>query len=384
MSLTETLPDAVAEADRRITAIASELDVLLEVTPVNAETEWDRWQSERHEPRFAYRRLTFDPVDIQRRVARIDLDGVQDTSLHHLLSAKTRDLHLQAELVLRRDTPGFVETSLDLHGGCDDELLELAMDLLDNLVSSPPVDEPASPEEFAERSKVEIDRYRASLPSFQGTVHLRSDIPSLMVVGRELYVGTDSWIPRHRVEALVHHEVGTHLLTAETGGHQPLSMMEHGTAGYEETQEALGVLSEHLVGGLDPDRMRTLAGRAVAVRLLTDGAGFNEVVEALLASGFAERPAWTITMRVMRGGGYTKDVIYLRGLVQLVDHLERHPIEPLLTGKMHLSDIPTVTELLGAGVLQPPAVRPHWLDEPGAQERLDGLGRTPIAGWLDL
>jgi hypothetical protein len=38
-----------------------------------------------------------------------------------------------------------------------------------------------------------------------------------------------------------------------------------------------------------------------------------------------------------------------------------------------LDQIPMVQDLLDREVLQPPWVRPRWLDVPGAQERLDKL-----------
>ena len=226
----------------------------------------------------------------------------------------------------------------------------------------------------------EIDAYRRVGP-FAGTVELRDDVSSLMVVGRELLVGTDSWLPRHRLDGLVHHEVGTHMFTAETGGRQPLRMLEHGTAGYEETQEALGVLSEYLVEGLDEERLRILAARALAARLLVDGAGFVDVVDALVAHRFAERAAFTITTRVFRGGGFTKDVVYLRGLVRLVDHLGDHPIDPLLVGKFHLDDLPTIESLLDAGVLRPTPL-PRWVQDTDAARRLAALRTTPVSTWL--
>jgi uncharacterized protein (TIGR02421 family) len=188
-----------------------------------------------------------------------------------------------------------------------------------------------------------------------------------------------------RLEALIHHEVGTHLLTAETGGRQPLRLLEQGLAHYEETQEALAVLSEHLVGGLDPARLRTLAARALAARRVCDGAGFGDVFAELVDLGFAETAAWPITMRMLRGGGFTKDVIYLRGLVALVEHLQDGgALEPLLVGKLHLRQLPDVETLLARGVLEPPALHPRWLALDGAEERLNEIraGHAPVAAWL--
>ena len=47
--------------------------------------------------------------------------------------------------------------------------------------------------------------------------------------------------------ALLHHEVGTHLVTHVNGTHQPIKVLGVGLAGYDETQEGLAVLAEYLV-----------------------------------------------------------------------------------------------------------------------------------------
>ena len=42
---------------------------------------------------------------------------------------------------------------------------------------------------------------------------------------------------------------------------------------------------------------------------------------SLVDAGVSADQAFTITMRVFRSGGLTKDAVYLRGLRELVDHL---------------------------------------------------------------
>ena len=86
-----------------------------------------------------------------------------------------------------------------------------------------------------------------------------------------------------RVEPLLHHEVGTHVVTSQNGARQPLRLLTIGLPGYDETQEGLAVLAEYLTGELDPRRLRVLAARVVAVGKMLDGAGFLEIFESLRA-----------------------------------------------------------------------------------------------------
>jgi uncharacterized protein (TIGR02421 family) len=379
--------DAI-EADHALTAIARRFDVLLEVTPVNTDEAWEEWCRRRAAGSggidLRYRPPEVDPDEIRRAVDAVDVE-VEDPALRSIFAGKAEELRRYAELVLHRGTDRFLEVSHALYDTADDTLLALAHELLDRLPPSEPDVAVVDPGTFAARAEAEIAAYRAASPGFAGSVQVRDDVPSLMVVQRELFVGDDSFIPVDRVEGLLHHEVGTHLLTAETGGRQPLQLLEQGLAHYEETQEALGLLSEHLVGGLDADRMRTLCGRAVAARSLSDGADFDEIVAELEARGIPTRPAWTIAVRIVRGGGFTKDVVYLRGLVDLVAHLAGGgSLDTLLVGKLHLRQVPEVEALLGQGVLRPADVRPRWLDAPGADDRLDAIraGTSLIDSWV--
>jgi uncharacterized protein (TIGR02421 family) len=122
----------------------------------------------------------------------------------------------------------------------------------------------------------------------------------------DLLIGRDARLPRSRIDALLHHEVGTHLLTYYNGLVEPFKLLHTGLAGYDSFQEGLAVLSEYLVGGLSKPRLRLLAARVVAVHMMLQGATFVETFRALTREfGFNQRIAYTITMRVYRGGGFT-------------------------------------------------------------------------------
>ncbi len=108
---------------------------------------------------------------------------------------------------------------------------------------------------------------------------------------------------------------------------------------------------------------------------MLDGAGFLEIFESLRADyGMPPRTAWTIAIRVVVGGGSVKDAIYLRGITRILDVLaEGGSLDVLFVGKLALDHIPLIQDLLDREVLQPPWIRPRWLDVPGAQQRLAKL-----------
>src|SRR5205085_1390877 len=138
-----------------------------------------------------------------------------------------------------------------------------------------------------------------------------------------------------RVEPLLSHEIGVHLLTYFNGSAQGLRLFRSGLSGYEGMQEALAVFAEYLAGGLTPERLKLIAGRVVGCASMLDGATFSETYSVLVKDyNFSEPAAFNLVLRLYRGGGLAKDAIYLRGLLALLDHLENGgALEPFWMGK---------------------------------------------------
>jgi uncharacterized protein (TIGR02421 family) len=377
----DRVPAAVREVDRELARLRGRLDLLLELGPLNAAEQWERWRVDRHEPRFRYRPTSVDLDALASAASAVQVGRIAHPGLRAAYERARDAFGLELRLVAQRCTDRFLATSIELHGPCEDDLHELALELLERIRPGRAAPDSVTPARYAAIARREVAHYRRVLADFDGVVRVRDDVSGPMVVGREHLVGADSWIPAHRAEPLAHHEVGVHLYTAVTGGAQPLRLLEQGTAGHAETQEGLGVAAELVSGGLDEDRLRVLAGRVVAVRAVEAGDGFGAVVDRLVRHAFPEREAWSVAMRVLRAGGYTKDVIYLRGLVALMAHLRRGPIDPLLVGRLHVRDVPLVRELLDTGVLTGPAAPPRWLELPGARDRLDEAAHAPPHRW---
>ena len=366
------------EVDRQLVAVATAFDRLLAVTPVDTDEAWADFATAgyAHEPAFRYRPLGLDLDQLQRQLSAIPVDEVEDPALAELFAAKAAELRVALRLVASRDTEAFLPLSLELYGGVEADLVEVAKDILGNpRPEAVEGDSFLDAEDFAARVRRELAHYRRVWPEFDATVEIRDDVPGVMCAGGRLLVNRNLRLSAARREALVHHEVGTHLVTHCNGATQPLSLLQVGLAGAEETQEGLAVLAEHLVGGLNASRLALLAARVVAVERLLAGARFSEAFRCLHSDyGFGARRAFRVTMRVYRSGGLTKDAIYLRGLADLLSHLrEGGSLAGLLVGKLALECLGLVNRLLDQGLLVTPPLEPRWLSVPGAAERLERL-----------
>jgi uncharacterized protein (TIGR02421 family) len=375
---TRTVPDAVWEIDRELIAIERGFDLLLLVLPINDEGARAQFEAGGYAapPDFHYRLLPIDPDLLKRRLYAIRAERIDDPAIAELIQDKRSELDTQLTLLAERGAPAFRHSSHRLYGTVDAELLAVARQLLAEV--RPPgrwTGEWVDAEGFRAAAERELAHYRARHPALANTVQVRRDVTGLMVSAGNLLIGERLRLRADRVGPLLHHEVGTHVLTYVNGAAQPFQQLALGLAGYDELQEGLAVLSEYLVGGLDPLRMRLLAARVVAAHSVEQGAGFVDTYRLLTRThGFSPGGAWHIAVRVHASGGFTRDLIYLRGLLGLIGHLrEGGALEPLYVGKIARRHLPVIDELRHRRVLREPPLTPRFLEGDDARSRLDAL-----------
>lgn len=382
---------AVRKVDEALGEIASRYDFLLAVTPVDVTEAWKRFETSgfRKEPSFRYRPLTADPELLLRQLYAVPLEDIEDPTLDRVYREKLREVARQLTMLSERNTHRFLPGSLQLYGDVEPELLRLAEGLLATVETDgvPEAEEGVvDAVDFALMAQRTFEDYRERYPRFEAELDIRDDVSGLMVSKGRLLIDRTMAVTPTRARALLHHEVGTHVVTWVNGRSQPLQIFRTGLAGYEVLQEGLAVLAEHLARGLTRERLRLLAARVVAAARVVDGASFCDIFGELVdGRGLYPGSAFTTTMRVTRGGGLTKDAVYLRGLQHVATYLrDGGDLEPLFVGKVGLPDLPIVRELLHRGVLREAPVRPAVLDLPGAAERIAELREgKPIVEWLD-
>lgn len=376
--------------DQQLIDVSESFDFLLQVTPVNSDDAWREFShgGHRQTPQLHYRPLPYHPSLLKRRLYEVPIEEVEDATLAHLFWEKQTELDQQISGLRNLGTSNFLYNSLHLYGKPDNELIKLARIILDAPIPEDATDskESVGTEEIVKRAREHFDYYHQQLPEFNARVEISESIASGVMVSQDcLYVSATARFRRERIEPLLHHEVGTHLLTYFNGRQQRLRQLYAGLAGDEALQEGLAVLAEYLAGGLTRTRLRKLAGRVIAVQSMLDGRAFVETFRQLREDyQFTARSAFTTTLRVYRGGGLTKDAIYLRGLRDLLAYLGRgHDIEPLYIGKMSLAHVPIVQQLRRGGIVRPPAILPRLWDHAGISERLEACRGRSVMDLLE-
>ena len=371
---------AVSDTDRQLAAISSEFDLLLHVTPVNVPDAWKQFEQSRFQsiPEFLYRARPVDPGLLKRQLYNIPVEEIEDPTLAHIFIEKRDELDREITLLADRNSRRFLLGSRQLFGDVEQDLMSTAEDIINKLPAEnteKSSTESVSALEFQKLANCEMELYRQQDSTFSAKVELRSDVSGLMVSHGNFLIDQSVRISKSRVDALLIHEMGTHMLTYHNGRHQPLQELSTGMAGYQPMQEGLAVVGEYLVGGLNPSRIRLLAGRVIAVKSITEGADFLETFKLLHSKyDFDMKTAFQITTRVFRGGGYTKDVVYLRGLCQILNYLATgKELEELYLGKISYNHLSFIRELKFRGILQPSRLRPRFPDTPLTKSRLQRL-----------
>lgn len=371
--------EAVYEIDDAMAKIEDSFDFLLQVSPVNSKEAWKEFQASdfKETPAFYYRPRPFDPSLVKRELFKIPIEEIEDPVLSEIFIQKRDEIDRKLTMLNDRGAANFLHGSMQVYGGVEEDLLKTSMEILEAISNVEPDKKPkemADAIEFARAAKKEIAYYKEICPAVDAKVEIRDDIASgAMVSGGNFLIYRWSSFPKDRIEPLIHHEIGTHVLTYFNGLSQPFKQLHTGLQGYDEMQEGIAVLSEYLCGGLTLNRIKILAARVVAVHAMIDGATFVETFHLLKNEyGLLPKTAFTVTTRVFRGGGLTKDAVYLRGFLHIFDYLkDGGKLDLLFVGKIAANHIPLIQELLLRKILIAPPLSPRYLEDEEALKRLD-------------
>ncbi|CAM4024009.1 flavohemoglobin expression-modulating QEGLA motif protein [Gillisia hiemivivida] len=377
------LKEKVFEIDKKLADIENSFQFLWLVSPINIHEIKETFIESKYKKLldYHYRLLPIDPDVLKRKLYNLKIEDIDDPAMSYLFREKREELDQQITMLSERGTKNFLYDSVRLYQGINPHLFSEAKQILEKIpeVAYTETDQTLDCKAFSSLARKEFDFFRNQDENFKCKVHIRKDVNIMMVSQGELYIPEDYKLSEIDAKGLIQHEVGTHVLTYHNGLQQPLKQLSIGLADYDPLQEGLAVMSEYLVDALTPNRLRTLAGRVIAGEAVKQGGDFQEIFRLLtLTYDFSPERAFNITSRIMQGGGFLKDIIYLKGLVDLRKYLqEGGDYESLLTGKFALKHTKIIEELTDRKVLKTGTLRPSYLLNEESAKRIklirDGL-----------
>ncbi|WP_295833862.1 flavohemoglobin expression-modulating QEGLA motif protein [uncultured Winogradskyella sp.] len=360
---TTTEFEAIFDIDANLNRLVKNIELLNYINPLNIAAEKKKFFSAKYnyEPEFKYPKIKFDGYKLHRLLFSQRLERIEDDAIRQLYEDVIYEYSGLIECI---ETIGkgkkFYFNSLKSFGTPTERDIEnakfiLRFDNVDNADLDPIHDAEYAKQYFNEFS----ERY-----DFKYTIKISNNLSAAAMVlnnTQTLVLRKNHKFSNNQLRVLANHEIGVHLVTTFNGLSQPLKVFSNGFPNNVETQEGLAVYSEYMSGSLTMYRLRELAFRVIAADSLSKGYSFSDTFDLLYGQYKLERnEAFSITQRVHRGGGFTKDFLYLSGLRNVFQFAnDNQDLVKLLMGKVCMSYTNTIDKLIDIGLAIPPI---HFTD----------------------
>jgi uncharacterized protein (TIGR02421 family) len=361
----DTLDPAIVDIDRKLHRLAKNIVVLQYVNPTNLAQEMKRFFAYKgdYSPAFTYQQLKLDPYQFKEALYRLPTDNIRDAGIQQLYRQTINTFADKIDLLVSIGSDQFIYNSLRYYGEPSEQDLANAHFLL----YAPDIKDAAELPLYDTDQMIEIFRREAQ----DHGIECKVDTSKRLVANAMVDGGRKTLLIRHGIKvtktelnALIHHELGVHMVTTTNAQQQPLKIFSLGLPGNTLAQEGLAILSEYISGSMTLDRIKILALRVVAVETMIRYGDFSKTFKALKNDyGLNPERAFMLTARVHRGGGLTKDHLYLRGLREALQLYRATDITNLFIGKTGFASLPLVNELIARGTLEKPKLLPMFLSE---------------------
>ncbi len=344
----ETFPNVVA-IDHNLNQLVKKIELLNYVNPINIEQEKRNFFASKYNvnPSFRYRKLDFDAHKLQQQLFSQNIDSIRDEATR----AFYRDvIYDYSGLIQCVETVGqgakFYYNSLKSFGTPTDRDVENARFILhfeDDVYDQEmfPVfnasEAAAYFEEFVKRYDFDLNiKYSTKISA---AAMVLNNIQTLVLKKNHHFSA-------NQLKVLANHEIGVHLVTTYNGLKQYLKIFHNGFPKNVETQEGLAVFSEYMSGCLTLYRLKELSYRVLATDSLRKGFSFCDTFDLLHNQYKLNREeSYNIALRAHRGGGFTKDHLYLTGLKKVYEwHKKGKSLTPLLSGKVSMEYVPVLEQ----------------------------------------
>ncbi len=343
------------DIDHNLDRLVKKIELLSYVNPLNTEKQKQLFFASKYSknPEFRYPKLKFDAYKLHRLFFSQRLERVQDDAIRQLYQDI---IYYYSNMVQCIETIGegkrFYYNSLRVYGSPTEKDVQNARFILHyaDAPHPPEMDKIFSPEEaksyFLDFSK----QYDFPL-NVKFSTHMAADA-MVSNVSQTLLIKKNTKFSKNQLLTLANHEIGVHLVTTFNGMLQPLKVFSNGFPKNVETQEGLAVFSEYMSGALTLKRLKELAYRVLASDSLIKGYDFRGTFDLIHNQYKLNRnDAFAITLRAHRGGGFTKDRLYLSGLRTIYKrYREGRSMDHLLTGKVSVDYEDAINTLYDKGL----------------------------------
>lgn len=349
--------------DQSLLRIDNKIKLLYHLRPINLESEKQKFfKNTSYNPKFEYPKLKFDPLELVDNLSKIKTDN---SILGKIFEEKKQEIADKIALLEAIDEERFTDISIKLFGKPDDNEVELCKTYLSKLDISKIESEKAlyTAEETAKIFEQTFKKYELK----NWGVKIKENMVADCVAGKNnrLFIKKNTFFTRERIDALIVHEIETHILTAENGKFQPYEIFNKGLANYLITQEGLAMYNVEKQTNTPFSSNFKASMHVIAINQALKGQ-FIDVYQEISKYGISKENAFRSALKSKRGfmdtsqkGAFTKDYIYFKGYFEIKDFIEKGgDLKDLYIGKINLKNIENIKNIpriLDAKIL------PKWL-----------------------
>lgn len=354
--LISDIEPAILLADKALYKIAKNLETLVYVNPINIQQEKKKFLQQRnYTPNLKYKQLRINPYEFKEKLLNIPVSKILDPFVRSMYRSTIEAYATKIDMLTHIGSPQFLYNSLRYYGEPSKQDIQNANFLLHAFDDC---EKNSKGKRYNAKDATLIFEKAANKYKLDCKIKESSKIVAKAMVDnskKTLFINSSALLSEYEINSLIHHELGVHMVTTLNACQQPMKIFQLGLPGNTYTQEGLAIFSEYLSGNLNISRLKQLALRVIVVRMMIEGASFSTTFHFLLDEHqLTIDAAFTLCLRAYRGGGFTKDYLYLAGFRDIALMHKEKDISPLLIGKTGLKYLDTISSLIERGWIRSP------------------------------
>lgn len=341
----------ILSVDEKIYEIDEKIKLLSYINPQNLEEQKELFlENPEFSPRFFYKKPEIDLEHLKREVKKTP---IVNHELYPLFERKITQIENKIDLILSVGSDKFQFYSEELFGSIEKNSYQSAIKFL-NKYTKKNIDDTSETLDTKTAQTIIEDFLKSHKLSHWKISIIPETVSDIQVTKRHtILLKKNATFKRNRLQALLAHEIGTHVFRFENGKRQPFRIFERGTAGYLRTEEGLAIWNQNALGLELGEKFLTPAYQVVSI-YLGQKMSFLDLFHYLKTTyDISNELAWKLCLKAKRGltdtsktQVFTKDSIYFRGYQDIKRFIkEKGEIKDLYVGKIAIKDLPLIQKI---------------------------------------
>lgn len=331
--------------DKKIAEIDSQIHLLSALKPRNLIEEKEVFlKNPTLSPQFIYKSPKADLEVLLKELEKLPQKVMHP--LFPLYKDKIKEIQRKIYLIKNLNNSNFKIYSELLYGKADTKLYKQARQFLRK---AKPQEDNSSVLKFREVLE-QLEHFLKTNHLSHWQIKVLENATTDMQVNKEgsIFIKKGAVFTANRLQALIAHEIETHIYRSENGKKQQFALLARGTANYLTTEEGLAIYNQNILELPLGDKLLWPALNVIAA-YLSNRMSFVDLFYTLKKKyDLDDELAWKLCVKVKRGLcdtsqklTFTKDIIYFKGEKMIQAYLKnsQNKIEDLYIGKVALEDL---------------------------------------------